>query len=167
RPSRPPTTAASTRCRTSINQAPFGGARMRISRHSITATILAVAVVLSVSLSPVLRAGRAESRQLSLPEQIYASAAEGERALADKPFDQRDPAAYPRVIDLYRQVTEIAASAALADRARMHMADLTREMALRTGDASEFERAIDTYRRLVTSRPDSPYVGEALVAIAQ
>src|SRR3954469_23004052 len=118
---------------------------MKISRHTAAATLLAFGIALWVSVQPVLHAARVEMRELSLPEQIFASASEAERRLKAIPFEQRDPGDYPRVIDLYRQVTETAASAALADRARVRLADLTRELALRTGDASQFERAIDTY----------------------
>lgn len=140
---------------------------MRISRQAIPAVLVALAVGLSVSVEPALRAGRVEARDLTMPERIYASAAAEEAALKALAFEERSPDVYPRVVDLYRQVTETAADPALQDRARVRMADLTREMALRTGDASQFAEAIDVYRALVITRPESPFVGEALIAIAQ
>jgi tetratricopeptide (TPR) repeat protein len=140
---------------------------MSVSRHTLAASLLAAAVALWVSLEPALHAARVEVRDLTLAERIYEAASEGEERLKALEFDERDPDAYPRLIDLYRQVTETATDPALVDLARVHMADLTREMALRTGDAAQFERAVDIYRALVTTRPDSPYVGAALVDIAQ
>lgn len=140
---------------------------MRISRQVIPAVLAALVVWVSASVSPALRAGRLEAHDLSLPERIFATAAAEEVRLKETPFEERTPELYPRVIDLYRQVTESATTADLQDRALVRMADLTREMALRTGDASQYLAAIDIYRRLVIKRPDSPYVGEALVAVAR
>jgi N-acetylmuramoyl-L-alanine amidase len=140
---------------------------MRTSRRNIPATLAAIAIVFWVSLEPALHAARVEDREPSLPERIFVAASDGERVLRGRPFEERDPAEYPRVIDLYRQVTETAAGLPLGDRALVRMADLTREMAIRSGDASQFGRAIDSYRLIVTTRPKSPYLGDALVAIAQ
>jgi N-acetylmuramoyl-L-alanine amidase len=139
---------------------------MKISRQTIPAALVALSIFLGMSLEPALRAARGEERDPSLGERIFAAAAEAERQLHAREFEERGPGEYPRVIDLYRQVTE-ASEGALADRARIRMAGLTREMALRTGDASQFAEAIDVYRKLVIASPDSPYIGEALVAIAE
>jgi N-acetylmuramoyl-L-alanine amidase len=140
---------------------------LRIRLASIPAVVVAVALGLWASVAPTLRAARVEPHDLSLAERIFASASEQEAAMKQLPFEERSPDLYPRVVDLYRQVTETAADAALVDRARMRLADLTCEMGLRTGDASQFAAAIDVYRGLVISRPDSPYLGEALIAIAE
>jgi len=140
---------------------------MKPSRRTIPAALAALVIAFWVSLEPALHAARVQEREPSLAERIYSAASEGERALRGRAFDERDPAEYPRVVDLYRQVTETAAGSPLADRALVRMADLTREMAIRTGDASQFGEAIDTYRLIVTGRPGSPYLGDALVAIAQ
>src|SRR5688572_22680339 len=107
---------------------------MRTSRRNIPATLAALAIVFWVSLEPALHAARGEDREPSLPERIFAAASDGERALRGRPFEERDPGEYPRVVDLYRQVTETAAGSPLADRALVRMADLTREMAIRSGD---------------------------------
>ncbi|MGB5038056.1 MAG: tetratricopeptide repeat protein, partial [Blastocatellia bacterium] len=140
---------------------------MRLSRKAIPAVLVALALGFWTSVEPALHAGRVEAHNLSLPEQIFAEGASAEARIKQRPFEERSPDDYPRAIDLYRQVTELAGSPDLRDRARMRMADLTREMALRTGDASLFERAIDIYRQLVIDRPDSPFLGEALVSIAE
>ncbi len=140
---------------------------MRFDRASIPAVLVALALGMWASIVPALHAARVEPHDRSLAERIFASAAEQEAALKQLTFEERSPDAYPRVIDLYRQVVETASDDALEDSAHMRMADLTREMALRTGDASQFVAAIDIYRDLVTSRPDSPFLGEALIAIAE
>jgi N-acetylmuramoyl-L-alanine amidase len=140
---------------------------MSVSRHSLSASLLAVAIAFLVSLEPVLHAARVQDRELSLAERIFATATADEARLKETPFEQRDPGAYPRLIDLYRQVADAAAGTDLVDLARVRMADLTREMALRTGDAAQFENAVEIYRKLVTTRPDSPHIGAALVDIAQ
>lgn len=140
---------------------------MRLSKKAIPAVLIAVAVGFWTSVEPALHAGRVEARELSLTEQIFAEGEAAEARIKERPFEERSPSEYPRAIDLYRQVTELEGSADLRDRARMRMADLTREMALRTGDARYFEQAIDIYRQLVIDRPDSPFLGEALVSIAE
>lgn len=139
---------------------------MRIARHRIPAVLLTLVVGLWASVVTSLHAARVTAHDQSLPERIFASAAAEETALKQRPFEERSPADYPRVIDLYRQVTEVSSDSELRDRAEMRMADLTREMALRTGDAAQFVESIDLYRKLVISSPESPYLGEALTAIA-
>jgi N-acetylmuramoyl-L-alanine amidase len=139
---------------------------LRITRQAIPAVLVVLALWFWVSVAPALRAARVEPHDLTLPERIFASAAAEEATLKQTEFESRSPDRYPRVIDLYRQVTETSA-ADLKDRALIRMADLTREMALRSGDASQYLEAINIYRDLVISRPESPFVGEALVAIAQ
>ncbi|HQR37479.1 MAG TPA: N-acetylmuramoyl-L-alanine amidase [Blastocatellia bacterium] len=139
---------------------------MRITRHRIPAVLLTLVVGLWASVGTSLHAARVEEHDRTLPERIYASAASEEAALKQRAFEDRSPDDYPRVIDLYRQVTQASTVAELRDRAEMRMADLTREMALRTGDAAQFVESIDLYRRLVINSPDSPYLGEALTAIA-
>lgn len=140
---------------------------MRLTRTSIPAVLLALILGFWVSVGPALHAARVESHDQSLAERIFTRASEQEASLKEHPFEERAPGEYPRLVDLYRQVTDTASDPALEDRARMHMADLTREMALRTGDASQFLEAVDIYRNLVISRPESPYLGEALIAIAE
>lgn len=140
---------------------------MRLSRKAIPAVLVALALGFWTSIEPALHAGRVEAHDLSLPEQIFADGASAEARIKQRPFEERSPEEYPRAIDLFRQVTELGGNADLRDRARMRMADLTREMALRTGDARFFEQAIDIYRQLVIDRPDSPFLGEALVSIAE
>lgn len=140
---------------------------MKLSRRNIPAALVAFAIAMWVSVEPALHAGRGQGGAPSLAERIFATASEGERALRAREFDERDPVEYPRVIDLYRQVVDAGGESALADRALVRMADLTRELAIRTGDATQFNVAVDTFRRIVTDRPSSPYVGDALVAIAQ
>ena len=141
--------------------------RLRITRQAIPAVLVVLALWFWVSLAPALRAARVEAHDPTLPERIFASAVAEEARVKTTEFESRSPELYPRVIDLYRQVTETSSGADLKDRALVRMADLTREMALRSGDASQYVEAIDLYRGLVISRPESPFVGEALVAIAQ
>lgn len=140
---------------------------MRIRLATMPAVLVAIALGFWASFGPALRAARVEPHDMSLAERIFASAAEQEARLKELPFEERAPDHYPRIVDLYRQVTETTPDAALQDRARMRLADLTREMGLRTGDASQFAEAIDVYRGLIIARPESPYLGEALTAIAE
>ena len=140
---------------------------MKPSRRNIPAALVALAIAMWVSVQPALHAARSGDGELTRAERIFAAATEAERSLREKPFEERDALEYPRVKNLYRQVTEVSGDPGLADRALVQLADLTRELALRTGDATKFGEAIDCYRRILTERPSSPYVGDALVAIAQ
>lgn len=141
---------------------------MQLTRASIPAVVVAVAIGFWTSLGPALHAARVEPHDGTLAQRIFASALEQEARLKSREFEERAPDEYPRVIDVYRQVLSTAGPEdELADRARMRMADLTREMGLRTGDATQFVAAVDLYRELVTTRPESPYLGEALGSIAE
>ena len=98
---------------------------MTLSRKHIPAILLALSVGFWTSVEPALHAARLGRGELSLPEQLYARAAAEETAFKSLPFEERAPGDYPRVVDLYRQVTEASPDASLGDRARMRMADLT------------------------------------------
>lgn len=140
---------------------------MRFSLKTAPAIVLALAIGFFASVTPALLAARVEKHDQSLPEQIFESAFDRETALKTVEFENRSPDDYPRIIDLYRQVVDSAADPELQDKARMRMADLTHEMALRSGDAVQFLDAVDIYRTLVIRHPDSPYVSEALIEIAE
>lgn len=140
---------------------------MRISRHSIPAILLAFTVLFWLTSAPALHAARSGTSTPSLAEQILKRAASMEVELRATPFELRNADAYPKILDLYRQVLESNADREHIDEARVRMADLTREMSLRTGDAKGFIEAIDLYRTIVIARPDGPHVADALIAIAQ
>jgi N-acetylmuramoyl-L-alanine amidase len=128
-------------------------------------------LVFCLTVRPVLNAAdpdRSSSRaEASLADRLFGYASDLGRALRERPFEERSESDYRRALDAYGQVIRLNTSNHVSSEALIQSAELLREMADAKGDSALYQQAIEAYRSVVVEHPNSAFVGDALIGIAQ
>jgi N-acetylmuramoyl-L-alanine amidase len=109
----------------------------------------------------------ASRRPGSLAESLFDYANNLGRALHERPLEERSAGDYRAALDAYGQVIRLNTDNYYSAESLARRAELQREMADATGDSALYQQAIESYRRVIIHHPQSAFVGDALVSIAQ
>ncbi|HVG19942.1 MAG TPA: tetratricopeptide repeat protein, partial [Blastocatellia bacterium] len=143
----------------------------RPTRHKLIIDAFVFALVFCLTARPVLNAADPEAsasrRPSSLAESLFDYAGSLGRALHERPLEERSMADYRAALDAYGQVMRLNTDNYYSAESLARRAELQREMADATGDSALYQQAIESYRRVITDHPQSAFVGDALVSIAQ
>ena len=128
------------------------------------------ALVFSLTAKPTLNAADPESADrgpVSLAQSLLERADLMSRTLHEKPLEQRSPDDYRRTLDAYAQVIRLNTDNYFSAESLLRTAELEREIADASNDSARYATAISTFRKLVEEHPQSSFVGDALMAIAE
>ncbi|HYV06652.1 MAG TPA: tetratricopeptide repeat protein, partial [Blastocatellia bacterium] len=129
------------------------------------------ALVFCLAVRPVLNAADPESSpshsSRSLAEELFQYAGTLSSDLHNRPPDQRSAADYRRALDAYGQVIRLNTELYFSAESLARRAELLREMADVYGDSALYQQSIETYRSVISEHPNSAFVGDALISIAQ
>jgi len=129
------------------------------------------ALVFCLAVRPVLNAADPESSHShssrSLAEELFDYAGTLSSDLHNRPSEQRGAADYRRALDAYGQVIRLNTEMYLSAESLVRRAELLREMADVSGDSALYQQSIETYRNVIEEHPNSAFVGDALISIAQ
>ena len=129
------------------------------------------ALVFCLAVRPVLNAADPESSpshaSTSLAEELFQYAGTVSSDLHNRPPDQRSAADYRRALDAYGQVIRLNTELYFSAESLARRAELLREMADVYGDSALYQQSIETYRNVISEHPNSAFVGDALISIAQ
>ncbi|MFP5263543.1 MAG: N-acetylmuramoyl-L-alanine amidase [Blastocatellia bacterium] len=143
----------------------------RPTRNKLLIDAFVFALVFCLTARPVLNAAdpevSASRRPASLAESLFDYASNLGRALHERPPEGRSAADYRAALDAYGQVIRLNTDNYYSAESLARRAELEREMADATGDSALYQQAIESYRRVITAHPQSAFVGDALVSIAQ
>jgi N-acetylmuramoyl-L-alanine amidase len=138
--------------------------------YNLALRALVFALVFSLTSGPILNAadpGSSTRGPRTVAETQFQYASDITRVLRDRPSDERSLSEYRKALDAYRQVTRLNTDTHLSAESLVRMGQLQREMADAANDSALYQQAIATFRRIVVEHPQSTFVGEALVNIAQ
>jgi N-acetylmuramoyl-L-alanine amidase len=138
--------------------------------YNLALRALVFALVFSLTSGPILNAadpGSSTRGPRTVAENQFQFASDLSRALRDRPSDARTLSEYRKALDAYRQVTRLNTDTHLSAESLVRMGELQREMADAANDSALYQQAIATFRRIVIEHPQSTFVGDALVNIAQ
>ena len=127
-------------------------------------------VVFCLTVRPVLNAAdpdRSSRAEASLADRLFGCASDLGRALHERPFEERSESDYRRALYAYGQVIRLNTSNHVSSESLIRSAELLREMADAKGDSALYQQAIEAYRSVVVEHPNSAFVGDALIGIAQ
>ncbi|HEY3134425.1 MAG TPA: N-acetylmuramoyl-L-alanine amidase [Blastocatellia bacterium] len=128
-------------------------------------------LVFCLTARPVLNAADPASsfsnNPTSLAEKLFRDASDLGRALHERPLQERSTDDYRRALDAYGQVIRLNTDNYYSAESLARRAELLREIADATGDSALYQQAIESYREVVVSHPQSSFVGDALISIAQ
>lgn len=129
------------------------------------------ALVFCLAVRPVLNAADPESSpshsSRSLAEELFQYAGTLSGDLHNRPLEQRSAADYHRALDAYGQVIRLNTEMYFSAESLARRAELLREMADVYGDSALYQQSIETYRTVIDEHPNSAFVGDALISIAQ
>ncbi len=135
----------------------------------VNAIVFALAFCLTVR--PSLNAADPESASArgprSLSESLFLHAKDFSRALHERPLEERSSSDYRRALDAYSQVIRLNTDTFFTAESLLRMAELQREMADVTGDSALYQQSIETLRKIVSDHPQSSFVGDSLINIAE
>lgn len=144
---------------------------LRLTRSNLAVNIIVYALVFGSTAQPTLNAPGEDAASTrgprSLAENLFHSANSLGRDLHSRPMEERSASDYLRALDAYGQVIRLNTNSFFSAEALLRMAELQREMADATGDSALYQQAIETFRRIVIEHPQSSFVGESLISIAQ
>lgn len=145
---------------------------MRIrSRVNLVSRFLVFALVFCLTVRPTLNAADPEDSSSRGPLSVSETLFRHTRALSDdlhnKPFEERSMSDYRRALDSYNQVIRLNNDTHYSAESLYRSAELQREMADSIGDGALYQQAIATLRRIIIEHPQSAFVSEALVQIAE
>src|SRR5437870_6629041 len=140
-------------------------------RYKLIVSGVVFALVFCLTVRPVLNAADPDSsgsrNPSSLADNLFRYANNLGRAMHERPQEERSVSDYRRALDAYGQVIRLNTDNYYAAESLARRAELLREMADATGDSALYQQAIESYRDLINSRPQSAFVGDALISIAQ
>jgi N-acetylmuramoyl-L-alanine amidase len=143
----------------------------KLGRDKASVSVIVFAMVFCLTARPTLNAAdpdtSASRGPLSLVEQLRKHADSLNRALHNRPLEQRGPGDYRQALDAYGQVIRLNRDAFFSAEALLRMAELEREMADASGDSAMYQKAIETLRKVIVEHPQSSFVGDSLIDIAQ
>ncbi len=140
-------------------------------RNKLVVGVIVTALVFCLSARPTLNAADPEASSAhsprSLAENLFQYATGLKKALHDRPLEERSESDYLRALDAYGQVIRLNTDSFFSAESLARRAELQREIADATGDSALYLEAIESFRRIVNERPQSTFVGDALINIAQ
>lgn len=140
-------------------------------RNNLIVGAVVFSLVFCLTVRPVLNAADPESASSatagSLADKLFRYAGDLERTLHDRPLEERSASDYRRALDAFGQVIRLNTDNYFSAESLARSAELLREMADATGDSELYQQAIEAYRRVVIEHPNSAFVGDALIGIAQ
>jgi N-acetylmuramoyl-L-alanine amidase len=143
----------------------------RPTRNKLVIDAFVFALVFCLTAHPILNAAdpepSASRRPGSLAESLFDYANNLGRALHERPLEERSAGDYRAALDAYGQVIRLNTDNYYSAESLARRAELQREMADATGDSALYQQAIESYRRVIIDHPQSAFVGDALVSIAQ
>ncbi len=143
----------------------------RPDRNKLAVKIVVFALVFSIPVRTTLNAADPEALPShgprSLAENLFHHARELMRELHARPLEERSMSDYSRALDAFGQVIRLNTDSFSSAESLARMAELQREMADATGDSEVYQQAVETLRRIVANHPQSNFVGDALINIAQ
>jgi N-acetylmuramoyl-L-alanine amidase len=143
----------------------------RPTRNKLVIDAFVFALVFCLTAHPILNAAdpepSASRRPGSLAESLFDNANNLGRALHERPLEERSAGDYRAALDAYGQVIRLNTDNYYSAESLARRAELQREMADATGDSALYQQAIESYRRVIIDHPQSAFVGDALVSIAQ
>ncbi|HXK40281.1 MAG TPA: tetratricopeptide repeat protein, partial [Candidatus Paceibacterota bacterium] len=129
------------------------------------------ALVFCLTARPTLNAADPESSSSrgprSVAENLFIYANGLRKALREKPSDERSLSDYRRALDAFGQVTRLNTDTFFSAESLARTAELQRELADDGNDPILYQQAIASFRRIMSEHPQSAFVGDALVSIAQ
>src|SRR5215216_463443 len=143
----------------------------RPTRNKLVIDAFVFALVFCLTARPILNAAdpevSASRRSGSLAESLLDYANNLGRALHERPLEERSANDYRTALDAYGQIIRLNTDNYYSAESLARRAELQREMADATGDSALYQQAIESYRRIISDHPQSAFVGDALVNIAQ
>ena len=142
----------------------------RPGRDKLIVNAIVFALAFCLTVRPSLNAADPESASRgprSLSESLFLHAKDFSRALHERPPEERSGGDYRRALDAYSQVIRLNADTFFTAESLLRMAELQREMADVTGDSALYQQSIETLRKIVTDHPQSSFVGDSLINIAE
>jgi N-acetylmuramoyl-L-alanine amidase len=143
----------------------------RPGRDKLIVNAIVFALAFCLTVRPSLNAADPESASArgphSLSESLFLHAKDYSRALHERPLEERSGSDYRRALDAYAQVIRLNADTFFTAESLLRMAELQREMADVTGDSALYQQSIETLRKIVADHPQSSFVGDSLINIAE
>ncbi|HJQ69287.1 MAG TPA: N-acetylmuramoyl-L-alanine amidase [Blastocatellia bacterium] len=143
----------------------------RAGRQKFIINAIVFALAFCLTVRPSLNAADPESAAarspLSLSESLFLHAKDFSRALHERPLEERSNTDYRRALDAYNQVIRLNTDTFFTAESLLRMAELQREMADSTGDSAIYQQSIETLKRIIADHPQSSFVGDSLIAIAE
>lgn len=143
----------------------------RPGRQKFIINVIVFALAFCLTVRPSLNAADPESAggrgPRSLSESLFLHAKDFSRALHERPLEERSSTDYRRALDAYNQVIRLNTDTFFTAESLLKMAELQREMADATGDSALYQQSIETLRRIVVDHPQSSFVGDSLINIAE
>ena len=142
----------------------------RAGRQKFIINAIVFALAFCLTVRPSLNAADPESAArgpLSLSESLFLHAKDFSRALHERPLEERSNTDYRRALDAYNQVIRLNTDTFFTAESLLRTAELQREMADSTGDSALYQQSIETLRRIIADHPQSSFVGDSLIAIAE
>jgi N-acetylmuramoyl-L-alanine amidase len=145
---------------------------MKLSgRQKLTTSGVIFALVFCLSARPVLNAADPNSSisniEPTLADRLFRYATDASNSLHAKSLEKRTSDDYRRTLDAYGQVIRLNTDNYFSAESLARRAELLREMADANGDSAIYQQAIESYRAVVTDHPNSAFVGDSLMGIAQ
>jgi N-acetylmuramoyl-L-alanine amidase len=139
--------------------------------YNLALRAVVFAVVFCLTARPTLNAADPESTSSrgpkTLAENLFIYANDLRKSLREKPSEERSPSEYRRALDAYGQVTRLNTDTFFSAESLARTAELQRELADGGNDPVLYQQAIASFRRILSEHPQSAFVGDALVSIAQ
>jgi N-acetylmuramoyl-L-alanine amidase len=140
-------------------------------RNRIIVSAAVFSLVFCLTVRPVLNAADPSSASVSTPtslaEKLFRYSSDLSRALHERPPEERSLSDYRLALDAYGQVVRLNTDNYFSAESLARRAELLREMADGTGDSALYQQAIEAYRSVAAEHPNSAFVGDALIGIAQ
>jgi N-acetylmuramoyl-L-alanine amidase len=142
----------------------------RPERNKLVVRAFVFTVIFCLTARPILNAADPASAALkprSAAESLFLNANDLLRTLHERPLEERALSDYRRALDAYGQVIRLNTDNYFSAESLVRRAEIEREMADAAGDSELYQQAIKTYRRVIAERPNSAFVGDALINIAE
>jgi N-acetylmuramoyl-L-alanine amidase len=143
----------------------------RYGRDKLSVSFVVFIVVFCLTARPTLNAAdpdtSASRGPRSLVRELREHAENLNRALHNRPLEQRGPGDYRQALDAYNQVIRLNRDTFFSAESLFRIAELQREMADASGDSALYQKSIESLRRVIAEHPQSSFVGDALIATAQ
>ncbi|HYP30094.1 MAG TPA: N-acetylmuramoyl-L-alanine amidase [Blastocatellia bacterium] len=142
---------------------------MKSNKARLFVDVIAFALIFCLTARPTLNAADPEASSAhprSLAESLFANATDLATALHNRPLEQRSLNDYRRALDAFNQVIRLNTNTYFSAESYARMAELQREMADVSGDSALYQQAVETFRKILIQHPQSIFVSDALISIA-